>query len=41
MEQEAEFLAALPNAASFRLDGDRLDLLDASDQFIAILNRSW
>jgi heat shock protein HslJ len=39
MQQEAEFLAILPNAASFRLDGDRLDLRDADDQFIAILNR--
>jgi heat shock protein HslJ len=39
MQQEAEFLAALPTAASFRLDGDRRDLRDAYDQFVAILNR--
>ena len=39
MEQEAAFLAALAEAASFRLAGDSLQLLDASGSVLVTLDR--
>jgi heat shock protein HslJ len=40
MEQEAAFLAALTEAASFRLGGDSLQLLDASGTVLVALDRA-
>jgi heat shock protein HslJ len=39
MEQEAQFLNALPSAATFRLDGNTLELRTAGDQIVVILTR--
>ena len=39
MEQEAQFLSALPTAATFRLDGDSLELRTAGDQIAVMLTR--
>ena len=39
MEQEAAFLAALAETASFRLTGDSLQLLDASGNVLVALDR--
>jgi heat shock protein HslJ len=40
MEQEAEFLEALQAAATFRVDGDTLELRTAEDQIAVILQRA-
>ncbi|MCB0070221.1 MAG: META domain-containing protein [Caldilineaceae bacterium] len=40
MEQEAQFLSALPTAATFRLDGDSLELRTAGDQIAVMLTRA-
>jgi heat shock protein HslJ len=40
MEQEAAFLAALAGAASFRLGGDSLQLLDTSGAVVVALDRA-
>ena len=39
MEQEAQFLNALPSAATFVLDGNSLELRTAGDQIAMILTR--
>ena len=40
MEQEAAFIAALESAATYRIDGDRLDLRTADDALAAVLVRA-
>ncbi len=36
MDQEAAYLAALPQATKYRIDGDQLELRDANDAMIAL-----
>ncbi len=40
MEQEQRFLSALQAAGAYRLDGDRLELLDASGRAICVFTRA-
>ena len=40
MDQEANFLAALQSAATFRIDGNLLDMRTAADQIAVIANRA-
>jgi heat shock protein HslJ len=40
MEQEAAFIAALESAATYRIDGDRLDLRTADDALAAVMVRA-
>ncbi len=40
MEQEAEFLASLEQAATFRIDGDRLEMRTAGDQIAIVATRA-
>ncbi len=39
MDQETRFLNALPRAASYRIDGNRLDIRSAADQIIIVATR--
>lgn len=40
MDQEARFLGTLPRSASYRVDGNRLDIRSAADQLIVVANRA-
>jgi heat shock protein HslJ len=40
MDQEARFLSTLPRSASYRVDGNRLDIRSAADQIIIVANRA-
>ena len=40
MDQEAAFLAALQSAATFRIDGNMLEMRTAADQIAVIANRA-
>lgn len=40
MDQEARFLAILPRAANFRIDGSRLDITSAGGQILVVANRA-
>lgn len=40
MDQEARFLTTLPRSASYRVDGNRLDIRSAADQIIIVANRA-
>ena len=40
MEQEAQFLMALQSAASFRIDGNTLEIQNAAGQIVVVANRS-
>lgn len=39
MDQEARFLAMLPGAANFRIEGSRLDITSATGQILVVANR--
>jgi hypothetical protein len=39
MEQEGEYLAALQSAATYRIDGDMLEMRTAADQIAVIMTR--
>ena len=40
MEQEAQFLRTLQSAASFRIDGNTLEIQNAAGQIVVVANRS-
>ena len=40
MEQEAQFLRTLQSAASFRIDGNTMEIQNAAGQIVVVVSRS-